>query len=189
VALLFPHQGEWTEAQYLALDTNRIVELSDGCLEVLPMPTVLHKLIVEFLYSMLKKYVAAHGAGIVLFAPLPVRLGSGNYREPDVVYLCPGRSTDLRSQPDGADLVMEVVSEGSENRQRDLEVKPRDYSAAGIPDYWVIDPQEGRIMVLALEGTSCRLHGVFGRGEQATCVSLPGYVVAVDDVFRVGQAT
>jgi hypothetical protein len=39
VALLFPLQGDWTEEDYLALDTNRMVEFVDGCLEILPMPT------------------------------------------------------------------------------------------------------------------------------------------------------
>lgn len=39
IAELFPAQGEWTEEEYLALDTNRIVELSDGRLEVAEMPT------------------------------------------------------------------------------------------------------------------------------------------------------
>jgi Uma2 family endonuclease len=82
---------------------------------------------------------------------------------------------------------MEVVSEWSENRERDLEVKPRDYAAAGIPEDWVIDPQEGRITVLALEGAFYRVHGVFGRGEQATSVSLPGFGAVVDDVFGVRQ--
>ncbi len=35
VAELFPPQGQWTEAEYLALNTNRLIELSDGKLEVL----------------------------------------------------------------------------------------------------------------------------------------------------------
>ena len=33
MASFYPRQGEWTEADYLALNTNRMVELSDGCLE------------------------------------------------------------------------------------------------------------------------------------------------------------
>jgi len=42
VAELFPRQGEWTEEDYLSLpETNRLVELSDGKLVVLPMPTTL----------------------------------------------------------------------------------------------------------------------------------------------------
>src|SRR5947209_6819180 len=105
VALLFPNQGHWTEGEYLALDTNRLVELSDGCLEVLPTPTIFHQLIVEFLYARLKAFAAAHGPGMVLFAPLPVRLWAGKFREPDILYLRPGRVRDLHGQPEGADLV------------------------------------------------------------------------------------
>src|SRR4051812_518291 len=71
IALLFPPQGAWSEADYLALNTNRLIELSDGCLEVLPMPTLLHQLLVDFLHSLLKAFVAANAAGKVLFAPLP----------------------------------------------------------------------------------------------------------------------
>jgi Uma2 family endonuclease len=184
---VFPAQGDWTEAAYLALDTNRLVELSEGCLEVLPMPTIFHQLIVEFLYTLLKAFVTAHASGLVLFAPLPVRLGSGKYREPDIVYLRPERVRDLHGQPDGADLVMEVVREGSEDRQRDLETKPREYAAAGIAEYWIVDPQEQRITVLTLDGQTYREHGVFGPGTTATSVLLPGFTVAVEAVFAVGQ--
>ncbi len=187
VAYLFPAQGDWTEAAYLALDTSRLVELSDGFLEVLPMPTILHQLIVEFLHGLLKASVAAHASGKVLFAPLPVRLWSGKFREPDIVYLRPERLRNLRGQPDGADLVMEVVSEGTENRGRDLGTKRQEYAAARIPEYWIVDPQEQQITVLTLDGQTYRVHGVFGPGTLATSVLLPGFSVAVDAVFAVAQ--
>jgi Uma2 family endonuclease len=187
VALLFPAQGDWSERDYLALDTNRFVELSEGCLEVLPMPTILHQLIVQFLHKVLEAHVRAHAAGLVLLAPLPVRLRAGTYREPDVVYLRPGRIHDVRTQPDGADLVMEVLSEGEENRKRDLEIKREDYAQAGIPEYWVIDPEERRIAVLKLDGTTYLVHGEFGAGTQATSAHLPGFSVAVDDVFAAAD--
>ena len=54
VATLFPKQGMWSEAAYLALPGNRLMELNDGCLEILPMPTYFHELIVEFLYDLLR---------------------------------------------------------------------------------------------------------------------------------------
>jgi Uma2 family endonuclease len=183
VALLFPRQGHWTEAEYLALDTNQLVELSDGCLEVLPMPTPYHQLIVDFLHSLLQAFVAAHGAGVVLFAPLPVRLMPGKYREPDIIFLRPGRLQDLHRQPHGADLVMEVVSEGDENRERDLVTKRQEYAAAGIAEYWIVDPQEQRITVLTLDGSVYRVHGEFGPGTTAISVLLTGFAVAVDAVF------
>ena len=187
LALLFPWQGSWTEADYLALDTNRLVELVHGCLEVLPMPTILHQMMVEVLHGRLKSHVAAKAAGLVLFAPLPVHLGPESFREPDVIYLRPNRIADLRKQPEGADLVMEVVSEGNENRKRDLETKRHDYAEAGIAEYWIVDPQEHQIIVLALEGKTYREHGKFGRGATASSVLLPGFTVSVDAVFAVGS--
>jgi hypothetical protein len=74
IATLFPNQGQWSEADYLALDTNHLVELADGRLEVLPMPTTSHQWIVLYLYGLLKAF-AHPKLGLVLTAPLPVRLG------------------------------------------------------------------------------------------------------------------
>src|SRR5260370_524095 len=106
VAFRVRYEGGWTEAEYLALDTKRLVELSNGCLEVLPMPTIFHQLIVDYLHNLLKAFVAVHPAGIVLFAPLPVHLWSGQLREPDIVYFRPHRVKDPHGQPEGADLVV-----------------------------------------------------------------------------------
>jgi Uma2 family endonuclease len=104
VAMLFPAQGEWTETQYLALNgSNRMVELSNGCLEVLPMPNPLHQRIVDYLFSLLKAFVVARGLGEVYFAPLPVRLWEGKFRQPDIMFFRPGRIVDPRAQPDGVD--------------------------------------------------------------------------------------
>lgn len=187
IAYLFPPQGEWTEGDYLALETNRLIELSDGCLEVLPMATVFHQLLVAFLYARLTAFVEANATGHILFAPLPVRLWSGKFREPDIIYLRPNRIATPHGQPDGADLVVEVVSEGPENRERDLVTKRREYARAGIVEYWIVDPEQQRITVLTLDGNVYREHGTFANGDRATSVLLPGFGVAVADVFAAGQ--
>ena len=54
IARLFPAQGDWSEEEYFALDTNHLVEYSDGFLEFLPMPTIFHQLILQFLYEKLE---------------------------------------------------------------------------------------------------------------------------------------
>jgi Uma2 family endonuclease len=188
VALLFPPQGEWSEQEYLALDTNKLLELSDGCLEVLPMVTVFHQLLVAFLFDILKKSLAEHTDGYVLFAPLPVHLWPRTFREPDIIYFRPHRVKDIHGQPEGADLVVEVVSEGEENRKRDLVTKRQEYAAASIAEYWIVDPQEKQITVLVLEGETYRERGVFSSGTTATSVLLSGFTASVDAVFAAGQA-
>ena len=187
IAYLFPAQGHWEESDYLSIGTNHLVEFDDGCIEVLPMPTLLHQMIVRFLFKALEAHVAAHASGEVLFAPLPVRLWSGKYREPDIIYVRPKRVRKVRGQPHGADLVMEVVSEGVENRERDLNTKPAEYARARIAEYWIVDPEAHRITVLTLDGPTYRTHGEFGRGTRATSVLFPGFSLDVDAVFAAGE--
>src|SRR5437868_11554192 len=105
------------------------------------MPTPSHQFILKFLVYLLDAFVKANAEGHVLFAPLPIRLWPGQLREPDLLFLRPNRIIDRRKPPEGADLVMEIVSEGTENRQRDLETKRRDYAQARIDEYWIVDPQ------------------------------------------------
>ncbi len=131
----FEH-GVWTEDDYLALQagTSRIVELSDGRIEVSSMASPLHQRIVRFLFRILEAVVAASGAGEAFFAPLPVRLGPGKYRDPDIAFFKPGRIADPRRQPNGADLVIEVVSEEEADRQRDYVTKARNMRLRVLPN-------------------------------------------------------
>jgi Uma2 family endonuclease len=184
LARLFPNQGRWTVEDYLALDTGRLVEYSDGFLEFPPMPTMAHQDILQFLFELLKAYIVAHQLGKVYVAPVPIRLGAREYREPDVFYLSTPRVEEAQgAYPRGADLVMEVVSGGREDRKRDLIKKRYDYAQAGIPEYWIVDPREGVITVLRLEGDEYAEHGRFGAGQVASSHLLPGFVVAVDEVW------
>lgn len=182
VAHLFPAQGRWSEEEYLGLDTNRLVEFSDGHIEVLPMPTMSHQLMSAFLFGRLLAFVTANGLGTVLYAAFRIRLWPGKFREPDVVFMRSEHAARM-SDPfwDGADLVMEIVSE--DDRRRDLEIKREEYARAGIPEYWIVDPREGCITVLRLGDGAYVEHGAFRRGERATSDSLPGFAVAVDEVL------
>jgi len=178
IAHLFPAQGTWSEEEYLAWNTNRLVEFSHGRVEVLPMPTQSHQLIVLGLYRALQAFVEACRLGMVLVAPLRVRLWPGKYREPDVVFMLAEHDSRRHEQFwEAPDLVMEVVSE--ENRYLDLEVKRREYAQAGIPEYWIVDPVQGRITILRLEGTRYTIHGEFERGTRATSALLAGFAVDV----------
>jgi Uma2 family endonuclease len=188
VALLFPSQGTWSEFDYLALDTNRLVELVDGKLEVLPMPSALHQLIVEFLHDALKILVRKRRLGQTFFAPFPVRIRKDTLREPDVIFISRERHIKPEDKRlDGADLVMEVVSPDEGSHERDYSEKRADYARRKISEYWIVDPQAERITVLALKGRQYRVHGEFAPGQMATSVLLDGFRVDVSAVFEAGR--
>ena len=180
---LLPLRGLWTEEQYLALtdQTNHLIEFTDGRIEVLPMPTSSHQVILLLLYDLFRAVVSRNG-GKVLVAPLRLRVRPGKVREPDILMLLD--TSDPRYQDAywlGADLVVEVVS--PDGSRRDTEEKVLDYAEAGIPEYWIVNPLDTTITVLVLDGPAYRRHGLFRRGERATSHLLPGFSVSVDEVF------
>lgn len=183
LALMYPLQGAWSVQDYLALDTGLLVEYTAGFIRVLPMPSILHQIIVKTLFRMLDDFVARQALGEVLLAPLPVQLTPDKYREPDIVFVRPDRIRVLKGQPVGAELAVEVVSEGKDNHQRDYVEKRREYAEAGIAEYWIVDPHERTITVLSLEGENYREHSVFMISDTATSVLLRGFAVEVRDVF------
>jgi Uma2 family endonuclease len=184
IAQLFPSQGDWTETEYFALDTNRLIEFSEGKLEFLPMPTVAHQLVVAFLYDMLKAFILKHDpGGIVIFAPTWVRLWPGKIREPDLIYMRAEHRARVHGHLDGADLVMEVVS--PDNAKHDRDTKRIEYALAGIPEYWLVDPLHRHIIVYVLEDKEYRRAGLYAAGSIAASVTVTGFMVTVDDVLRV----
>ena len=137
-----PLRGRGRESEYFALETNRRVEFSHGFLEFLPMPTVLHQRIAAFLYDALQAFVVGLNLGEVLFTGVRVRLWPGKFREPDVLFMRAEHAGRITEEYwEGADLVMEVVSSGDEDRRRDLKTKREEYAQARIPEYWIVDPE------------------------------------------------
>jgi Uma2 family endonuclease len=180
---VLPGQGEWTEKEYLWLTdhTSRLVEFTDGYIEVLPMPTKRHQTVLRILFLAFNAFVDPRG-GEVFFAALRLRIRKGKFREPDLLLL--KDKDDPRDQErfwTGADLALEVVSKNKP--ARDLVHKRRDYAEGRVPEYWIVNPQDETITVLKLDGAAYVEHGVFQRGDKATSVVLRGFKVSVDDVF------
>ena len=180
-------QGCWGDDDYLWLTdhTRRLVEFTDGYLEILPMPSRGHQRILAFLYSAFHAFLAAAG-GEVLFAPLRLRVREGKFREPELLMVRDAR--DARSGErfwTGADVVVEGVS--PDNPDRDLVQKRDDYAEAAIPEYWIVDPGTETLTVLKLEDRRYVEHGVYARGARAGSPALAGFEVDVGSVFEAAR--
>jgi len=177
-AYMLPLQGSWSEEDFLKFHTNRMAELVDGRLEILPMPTLKHQRILRWLLGMFEG--AAPVGSITLFAPLPTRLFPGTIREPDLLYIAPenapGPDVDY---PTHIDLALEIVSPGKDARQRDYEDKRADYARAGTSEYWIVDPLENQVTVLVLQDSIYIDHGVFRIGDVASGLLLPALSIDV----------
>jgi Uma2 family endonuclease len=184
IARLFPAQGDWTEEEYFALDNNHRVEYSDGFLEFLPMPTIFHQLILQYVYDELKSFITAGALGTVVISGYKVRLRAGKFREPDILFIRSAHRSGIKEQYcEKADLVIEFVSD--QNRPHDIKTKRVEYAKAGIPEYWIIDPERQQITVLVLRPRQRAYteFGVFRKAAQAASKRLPGFTIDVTTAF------
>jgi Uma2 family endonuclease len=178
IATLFPLQGKWSEEDYLGLETDHYIELADGCIEVLPMPSVVHQVIAAWLFEQLLVWSKNSEGVDALFSPLSLRLFSGTIREPDILLVPTPKEPPQSQYVDTALLVMEVVSAGSESHKRDYVTKQFEYAKAGIPEYWIIDPFEKTVTVLKLSDGEYVLHGRFESQQTANSATLNGFSVS-----------
>jgi len=189
VAYCFPRQGEWSDEDFLAFETcNFPIELVDGCLEFLPMPTYSHQCLVRFMFLQLNRAAQQSGGGEASFAPCPIRLWASHFREPDVFFLSAERVARREDPPQGAEIVIEVLSPGTSNRERDLIKKRTDYAKARVPEYWIVDPEQLLVTVLTFGGADYVIHGEFRPDSTATSLYLPDFTVDVTALFAAARS-
>jgi Uma2 family endonuclease len=178
----------WTVQAYFELDGNYRVEYCRGNLEILPMPTIEHQRIAQRLNTALVDFVASgHARGEVLFAGARIEVADDLFREPDVLFIPEEWAHQIHKEyAERAGLVIEVVSES--NREHDLRTKRDEYARAGIPEYWIADPEAKRITVLGLEAGQYIVRNEAGPGGFVRSTFLPGFAVAVSAVFGLPEA-
>jgi Uma2 family endonuclease len=135
-------------------DNNRLYELFNGELVQVPPESGFNIGIANFLFTYflpIVGYLRVRGHGLELEVN-----GEPRNRYPDltiikaehIAQLCSRNTIRLEMAP--PDLVVEVVSPGNLQRDRDYIAKRMQYQDRDIPVYWIIDPQVREIMVLTL---------------------------------------
>lgn len=129
-------------------------EFVDGEIIKMPPESNLNAMISVFLLVSLARFVPVTG---LRHKDIEIVV-AGRVRMPDLMILgeelaatllSSGRSTIAEDMPAPL-LAVEVVSPGKTNEDRDYRFKRSEYAARGIPEYWIIDPAKGKVMVLTL---------------------------------------
>lgn len=126
----------------LLTDGIKKAEWVDGEIIYMAAASIKHELLFKFLLTVLNLYVKGNSLGIVLGSDVSMKLEEERRgREPDILFLTNERTNLLRENylAGAADLVVEIIS--PESVERDRNEKFIEYEAAGIREYWLIDPQ------------------------------------------------
>ena len=146
-------------------DDGRRYEIVDGGLFVTPAPTAEHQIIATNLMVALAPHLGSevrvvHGVGVLV----PADLGRGEqYLIPDVAVVRRDVTT-AQYAPRDVLLAVEVVSRSS--RTHDRHTKHGLYAELGIPEYWIVDPAEGSLVVHELQAGGYRVAERVTGGER-----------------------
>lgn len=147
-----------TYADYIQIPEDGMLhEIIDGAHYMNPAPSIYHQIIAKRLFLALHSQLEPSNKGVVFFAPCDVQLSPHDIVQPDIVVVLSKHMhiitpTKIKGTPD---LVIEILSPSTEERDRQL--KKDQYLAAGVPEYWIVDPFEHTVDQLALENGEYKL--------------------------------
>src|SRR5215510_7565474 len=135
-----------TEEEFVAwCDEDTRAEWVDGEVIVHSPANLQHVDLAGFLLIVVRLFATQRGLGMVYGPELQIRLGALRRRRgPDLLFISTARMSIVKAtQVDGApDLIVEIVSPDSP--ARDWREKYLEYEAAGVREYWVVDPMSQR---------------------------------------------
>ena len=155
---MLPHkrQGEYTASDRDSLPEDVRTELIDGVLYDMTAPVSIHQIILGALYTQLQLCIEKSGKDcLLMMSPSDVWLDGHDKTivQPDLYVICDYKMLDLYGHTSGAPpFVVEILSLSTESRDRGIKLTK--YSAAGVQEYWIIDPYKERILVYLFDRES-----------------------------------
>lgn len=153
----FFQEKDHTIEDVYALPDGERAELVGGQMYMMAPPSRMHQAIAREIFASIHSHIKSRGGACeAYFAPFAVFLGEGglDYVEPDVCVICDRKKLTDRGCLGAPDWVIEIVSPGS--RRMDYYTKLFLYRASGVLEYWIADPDRGRVTVYDFESEDSR---------------------------------
>lgn len=149
-----PYRAErrYTVDDYLEIPEDTRAELMDGVLYDMASPGISHQDICTRLTVIFGSYINRKKGKCKVFAgPVDVQLDCDDDTMvvPDLTVVCDDSKIEKGRIMGAPDLVVEIVSPSS--RRRDYVIKTEKYCSAGVREYWIIDPDNERVLVYCFE--------------------------------------
>jgi Uma2 family endonuclease len=167
-------------------DGNRY-ELIEGELFVSTSPGLPHQIVSDNIVYLIRTYLDQHPIGIVV-STVGLILSEYSGVIPDIVFF-KNESAErivtgerLTSAPE---LVVEILSPGSQNIRRDRVAKFQLYGKYRVPEYWLIDKENRAVEVYRLQNAKLHLVSILTGDDELTTPVLPGFSCAARLVFVV----
>ena len=186
-----PKSEHCTYADYLSWDTEEKYELFDGEPVLQARPSIPHQNVEAALVQQLRNFL--DGKPCKVFSEIEVLLPDYahqtadnvcNVYVPDIAVICDTEKLTNQHCFGAPTVVMEILSPSTAKADRILKLNK--YQQAGIPEYWIVSPQEQNATVFTLQDGYYRATALYTPKDTAAKVfSLNGCLLDLTNVFEV----
>jgi Uma2 family endonuclease len=175
----------FTYEDYLNLpDNGKRYEIINGELYMAPAPTLDHQDTIGEFYLTIGNFLKTNPIGKIYLAPTDIIFSDIDVMQPDLIFVSKEKFDILtRENIQGApDLVIEVLSPGTEKRDRTIKLKA--YSKFGVSEYWMASDEKATVEVWRRRGKKLEFHAVLGRAQTLATPLLPGLEISLEKIFQ-----
>jgi Uma2 family endonuclease len=186
--------GTYTFADYLTWQFKERVELIKGKIFKMAMPSEKHQRVSSNLHGLFWAHLKGQKCK-AYHPPFDVRLVKPPHLrkvtdksiytvvQPDLTVVCDREKVDDKGCLGAPDLVVEILSPSTGDK--DLNDKKDIYEFSEVPEYWIVHPQDGTVVVYLLnDQKKYVLGGFYPSNAKIKAVSIPNLEIDLTDVFE-----
>jgi Uma2 family endonuclease len=177
----------WKSADLELLpDNGNRYEIIDGELLVTRAPHWKHQKVITRLIQSLGNWSSQSNFGEVVTTPGLIFTDDDNVI-PDLVWISTDRLARVLDESGhlvaAPELIVEVLSAGTDNERRDREVKRKLYAMRGVQEYWVVDWHKQQIEIFRRDNNGLSLVSTLLSSDVLSSPLLPDFTQSVAEVF------
>ncbi len=179
--------GYYNYADYLQWTFEGMVELINGKIfKMAPAPSSGHQVILMELSGICWQHLKGNKCKTFV-APFDVRLSKfkedkliDSVVQPDLCIICDPTKIDEKGCNGAPDMVIEILSPFSE--ERDTKLKYKLYEENGVMEYWIVNPHEASVKVYDLVENKYECRAIYHSKQQVEVKTI-GLLVKLNEIF------
>lgn len=175
-------ESAYTIDDIYALPDGERAELIDGKIYLMAPPSRLHQELVGEIFAVIRNHIGKNNGDCKAYiAPFAVFLNENdkNYVEPDISVICDPNKLNDKGCQGAPDWIIEIVSPSSQ--RMDYQIKLFKYRAAGVKEYWIVNPDTRTVTVYGFENDSNS--GQYSFDQDIPVGTYPDLSIKINNLF------
>ena len=177
----------YTAADYLKWNDGQRYEILHGGVRAMsPAPNLWHQRASRNLSFAVGHFLKPTSKCQIFYAPIDVYLSDDTVVQPDIIVVCDPQKLEKKGCVGAPDLVVEILSPGT--AKLDWNDKFKLYEAAGVREYWIVNPEEQFVHVFQRVDGKFLLNGAYCAEDSVKIGIFEDVAIDLKNVFESNNA-